>query len=226
MHEHKELPSGKQIMKRFDADGRVASESHTYGMLDIGITIEFHEGVKTGEMYFVNKRLVSRKRYDKARADYADMPPPDSALEDFGAELVKDAQAERRQRAKVAKEHVPDADAAAKIDLFCQTMLTTGKQDDAITWIESRTHTLGEYSHAKSRNIVNRLMRVGAIRVHACDIDSYDDDQENTGHLVVEIPDESKARKSVFREIARLASLEGFDGDLDNGQRYAYVKLD
>ena len=102
MHEHKELPSGKQIMKRFDADGRVASESHTYGMLDIGITIEFHEGVKTGEMYFVNKRLVSRKRYDNARADYADMPPPDSALEDFGAELVKDAQAERRQRAKVA----------------------------------------------------------------------------------------------------------------------------
>jgi Fe-S-cluster formation regulator IscX/YfhJ len=105
-------------------------------------------------------------------------------------------------------------------------MLTTGKQDDATTWIESRTHTLGEYSHAKSRNIVNKLMRVGAIRVHVCDIDSYDDDRENTGHLVVEIPDESKARKSLFREIARLASLQGFDGDLDNGQRYSYVKLD
>jgi hypothetical protein len=226
MQEHKVLPSGKQIMTRFDAEGRVASESHAYGMLDIGITIDFHEGVKTGEMYFVKKRLVSRKRYEKARTEYADMPPPDTALEDFGAEVMKDAQAERRQRTKAAKEHIPDPDAAAKSDAFCQSMLAAGKQDDAKTWIESKDHTLGEYSHVKSRNLLNKLIRVGATRVYACDIDSYDDNQENTGHLVVELPDDSKARKSVLREIDRLASLQGFEGDFDNGQRYAYIKLD
>lgn len=111
MHSHEELPSGKTIMRRFDEDGRVASESHTYGMLDIGITMEFNAGAKTGEMYFVNKKLVSRKRYEKARGEYADMPPPDAQLEDFGGELLKGVRAERQQRARAANEHVPDAEA-------------------------------------------------------------------------------------------------------------------
>jgi hypothetical protein len=225
MQSHQELPSGKTIMRRFDDVGRVASESHAYGMLDIGITMEFNAGVKTGEMYFVNKKLVSRKRYEKARAEYADMPPADANLEDFGGELLKDVRAEREQRAKAAKQHVPDSEAAARIDSFSESMLATGKRADATTWIESVGHTLGEYSHTKSRNIVNKLMRVGATGVHACGIDSYDRDQENTGHLVIELPDDPKLRKAVLDEVDRLASLQGLEGELDSGQRYAYVKL-
>jgi len=226
MQAHEELPSGKQIIRQFDADGRVTSESHSYGMLDIGITIEFNAGVKTGEMYFVNKRLVSRKRYEKARAKYSDMPPPDCDLEDVGAEMLRGVQAERRQHAKASKEHVPDPNAAAQTDAFCRSMLETGKSADARTWIESIKHTLGEYPHSKSRKIVDKLIRLGAKRLHACDIDCYDNDQENTGHLVVEFPDDPESRKSLFREVDRLASLQGFQGDFDNGQRYVYIKLD
>ncbi|HUG66421.1 MAG TPA: hypothetical protein VMM76_01640 [Pirellulaceae bacterium] len=159
MHEHQQLPSGKQVMKRFDAEGRVASESHAYGMLDIGITMEFSEGVKTGEMYFVNKRLVSRKRYEKARVEYSDMPPPESNLEDIGGELAKAVQSDRRQRSKAAKEHVPDSEAAMRIDSFCQSMLSTGMQADAKAWIEFTKHTLGEYSHTRSRSIIKKLLR-------------------------------------------------------------------
>jgi hypothetical protein len=226
MQSYEELPSGKQIIRQFDADGRVTSESHSYGTLDIGIRIEFNAGLKTGEMYFLKKRLISRKRYDKARAEYADMPPPDSGLEDFGAELLKDVQAERRQHAKASKEHVPDPNAAAQTDAFCRSMLETGKSADARTWIESTKHTLGEYPHSKSRKIVDKLIRLGAKRLHVCDIDCYDNDQENTGHLVVEFPDHPDTRKLVFREVDRLASLQGFQGEFDNDQRYAYVKLD
>jgi hypothetical protein len=226
MQPREELPTGKTIIRHFDEEGHVASESHTYGMLDIGITMEFNAGAKSGEMYFVNKKLVSRKRYEKARIEYADMPPPDAQLEDFGGELLKDVRAERQQRAKAANEHVPDAEAAAQTDAFCEAMLATGKRADAESWIESKNHTLGENSHSKSRNLIIKLRRVGAKGVHACDIDCYDDDQENTGHLVVELPNGTAARKAVLREVDRLASHQGFHGDVDNGQRYSYVKLD
>jgi hypothetical protein len=222
--EHKELPTGKTICRQFDDNECLTEERHTYGMLDIGITMEFKDGVKSGEMYFVKRKLASRKRYEKARADYSDMPPPDQELEDFGGDLLKDLRAERRQRAKAAQEHVPDSEVAAEIDSFCQTMLTTGKLADGKTWIESTDHTLGEYPHAKSRSIISKLLHDGAKQVHVCDIDCYDDNQENTDHLVIELPVDAD-RKPVFRELARLASLQGYNGEFDNGQRYAYVKL-
>jgi len=58
MQEHEELPTGKSIMRQLDAKGRVVKENSCYGMLDIGITLEFNAGVKSGEMYFVKQRLV------------------------------------------------------------------------------------------------------------------------------------------------------------------------
>jgi hypothetical protein len=226
MQAHEQLPSGKTIMRQFDGDGRVMSETHTYGTLDIAIAFEFTDGVKTGEMYFVNKKLASRKRYEKARVEYADMPCPDTEVEDFGGELLKDVRAQRQQRARAAKEHIPDPGAAARIDEFCQSMLAAGKRADAESWIESKGHTLGEYSHAKSRNLVRKLLRIGARCVHVCDIDDYDDNQENSGHLVVELPDDSEKRRQVLREIDRIVAPQGYDGNFDDGQRYAYVKLD
>jgi hypothetical protein len=68
MHQHEELPSGKSITREFDAEGRVVKETHLYGMLDIGITIEFDGGVKTSELYFAKRQMVSRNKCDKARS--------------------------------------------------------------------------------------------------------------------------------------------------------------
>ena len=160
-------------------------------MLDIGITIEFDSGIKTGETYFVKQELVSRNLYDKARVDHSDMPPPDSQLEDFGGELLEEVRAERQQRKDVAREHAPDPDAAYKIDSFCESMLATGECADAEVWIETNNNTLGEHSHTNSRNLIRKLKRNGAKKIHACDIDRYDNVRQNTGHLVVELPDES-----------------------------------
>lgn len=196
------------------------SREESYGLQNHLETV-----VKTGEMYFLNKKLASRKRYEKARDKYTDMPAPDGQLEDFGGELLKDVRAERRQWAKVAEDHVPDPEAAAQIDSFCESMLAKGTTANADSWLGHDRHTLGEYTHAKSRSLVEKLKRAGAKQIHACDIDCYDDD-ENTGHLVVELPADPAARKSVFREIERLAAAQGYQADFDNGQRYAYVKLD
>jgi hypothetical protein len=44
--------------------------------------------------------------------------------------------------------------------------------------------------------------------------------------MVVELPDEGDRRKAILREIGRVATAQGYSGDLDHGQQYAYVKLD
>jgi hypothetical protein len=62
--------------------------------------------------------------------------------------------------------------------------------------------------------------------VHACDVDQYDNGEENTGHLVVELPKDSVKRKSLFREVDRLAAQRGSREEFDNGQQYVYVGLD
>jgi hypothetical protein len=226
MHQHEELPTGKVIVREFDAQGFVVNETHTYGALDIGIAIEFSAGMKTNEMYFVKRRLVSRKRYEKARAEYMDMPTPDLVLEDFCGQLVKAAQAERRQFARLAKEHKPDANLAAQTDAFCRSLLEKGKCAEISIWLASPEHTLGELSYAKSQNLIAKLLKAGAKHLYACDVDQYDDGGENTGHVVIELPDSAVARNAVLREVGRLAAKQGLRGDCENGQRYTYVKLD
>lgn len=101
--ESEELSSGKTIMRTFDEDGRLAKEVHSYGMLKIACDIEYVEDKKVSETYFVNRRLVGRARYEKARADYPDMPEADHSLADTGAELVKLAGKEKKQRAAANK---------------------------------------------------------------------------------------------------------------------------
>ena len=224
--DHEQLPSGKQIIRKFDADGRMISESHAYGLIDISIQSHFSAGVKVSETYIVNKRLVSRKRYDQVREAYADMPPSDPNIEDVGAQLIKGMRDERREWGKAARSHVPDRAAAAKTDAFCQSMLEKGKTANALTWIKSKKHTLGELSHSRSRKIIERLAELGAKRVLVCDVDQYDNGEENTGQLVVDLPKDSVKRKSLFREVDRLAAKQGFRGEFDNGQQYVYVGLD
>jgi hypothetical protein len=223
--DHQQLPSGKQIIRNFNAEGQMFSETHSYG-LDISIHSQFRAGVKTSETYIVNKRLVSRRRYDQVREAYPDMPPSDPNVEDVGAELLKAMRDERRQRSKAARSHVPDGTEAARTDAFCQSMLEKGKTANARTWIKSKEHTLGELSHARSRKLIERLAELGAKRMSVCDIDQYDNGEENTGHLVVELPKDSVKRKSLFCEVDRLAAKQGFRGEFDNGQQYVYVGLD
>lgn len=223
--ESRELPTGKVVIRDLDDEGQLLVEHHMYGMLEIAIKMEFSAGVKTEEMYFVKKKLASRKRYEKARLDYPDMPPADDQVEDLCGDLLKDLRAEQRRHAKLATEHVPNPKAAEKIDALCESLMAAGMRADAAEWVQVTNHTLGEYTNEKSRSLVKKLVRLGAKHVYACEIDR-DDDEENTGNLVVELPDDQMARRNVLREVDRLASLQGLRGDLDEGQKYAYVKLD
>jgi hypothetical protein len=223
---HEELPSGKMIFRHFGEDGSLVEESHQYGTLDIGIKYEFEGGVKVSETYFAKRRMVSRRTYEKARTAYNDMPAADNRLDDIGAEMLRAVARERRQRSLEAKRHRPDPDEARRLDAFCSAIMDKGKREDAVQWIQTRSHTLGERNWGGSKRLVNRLSALGCVRICACEVDVYEDGSENTGHLVVELPAEAAARSKILKAIDRLASESGYCGPADDGQRYAYVKLD
>ena len=223
---HEQLPSGKTIIRHFGDDGSLVEETHGYGLLDIAIKYDFGSGVKSGETYFCRRRLVSRRTYEKARKKYKDMPRADGTLEDWGATLLRGAAREGRQRSAEAKQHRPDLDEARERDLFCSNLMNEGRTENAVEWIKNKTHTLGERDWSRSKRLVARLLAVGCVHIYACEIDVYEPSDENTGHLVVELPKTGAARSKILKMINRLAREVGYNGPFDDGQRYAYVKLD
>lgn len=222
---YEKLPSGKSIVRLFDDDDSLVMEQHAYGTLDIGINFRFKAGVKVGETYFAKRRMVSRRTYEKSRASYSDMPAADVHLRDTGAELLSALARERRQRSVKAKSHRPSHDEARKNDVFCSTVMDEGRRADAVQWIQTKGHSLGVRNWSASKRLVDRLAKAGCLNIYACEIDD-NGDHENTGHLVIELPTEAPARRKVLKMIDRLAAETGHEGPLDDGQRYAYVKLD
>ena len=225
VYKQEKLPSGKMIRRTFEEDGSLIEESHGYGLLDIGIKYEFEAGVKVRETYFAKRRIVSRRTYEKARVAYADMPAADGTLEDWGADLLKAVAKERRRRRMEAERHTPDPGEARRQDDFCSAIMGEGKREDAVQWIQTRSHTLGERNWSSSKRLVTRLAKLGCVNVYACQIDVYEEG-ENTGHLVVELPGDTLARSKILNAIDRLASETGYGGPADDGQRYVYIKLD
>jgi hypothetical protein len=106
---HEQLPSGKVILRRFGEDGSVVEEQHSYGLLDIGIKFGFKDGVKLDETYFCKGALVSRRSYERARVAYADMPPADHAVEDFGGLLLHDVRRQQRQNKAEAERRLGES---------------------------------------------------------------------------------------------------------------------
>jgi len=214
------------VIRILNDDGSPRQEQHSYGALEIGLMIEFQDGRKVGEFYFSKRRMCSRTTYEKRRAAYADMPAADAAVFDAGAPVLHAVTAEQRAKQKSAKDHVRDPQRAARLDAFCAELMRRGVTRDAVAWILSPQHTLGELSHRASRGLISRLAAQGCSAIMACQIDLDERGLGNTGHLVVELPQEPRKRVTVLRTLARLARARGYDCDLDDGQRYVYVKLD
>lgn len=213
-------------MRQFGEDGFLTQETHCYGCIDIGIQYDFRDGIKVDELYFAKSRLISRRSYEKARLSYSDMPAADGLIQDGGGELLKALYKERRQHRAETKKRQPDSDNAPKCDAFCLKTLQNGKKADAVRWARARNHTLGERSWSNSKRLVERFSALGCLHVYACKIDVYEDGSENTGHLVIELPSEANKRGKILKLIDRLASENGYRSLFDDGQRYAYVKLD
>lgn len=221
----KEFPSGRTLMRDEDAAGNLTRESHSYGTLDLLLSRSFRDQKLGMEIYLIRGKPVSRAKYQAAIASYPDMPQPSAELADWAAEMRREVSRASRARRKATAKHGVDPQRAARLDDFCREMLSSTSAQDAVTWMESPGSTLGELDRAASRRLLRMLLDRGAVRIWACDIESLEAEVSNTGNLVVELPD-GDGRERLLAYLHTLAVRQGFEGDPDDGQRMAYVKLD
>ena len=86
---------------------------------------------------------------------------------------------------------------------------------------------LGELeSNEASLQLVNRFYEAGAIEVVAVEIDKYEGEGENTGKLVVVLPEGAEQRSKVLDLCSDIAQQQGFDPLEDFGQRRVFIMLD
>lgn len=220
-------PDGVMVGTQRDDDGTLLEESFTVGLIEIGITRTFTDGVLSDERYICRNRLVSRAKYEEVRLAYPGLPPADpvkgGAWDGF---LSKVAKEKRRARKAIAE---PDAGLTTTrvvpdIDVFCQSMLAAGIDLGSDGGWRSKRLLLGERSERQSAALVRTLRRHGVERIVLVDVEE-DDDRVGAGGLVMLLPN-APQRTKLLAYLHRLARAIGYEGDRDSGQHWAYAKLD
>ncbi len=109
-------------------------------------------------------------------------------------------------------------------DKFCKQLLKQGDPQELRSWIKSDpSNTLGLLqTNKRSVHFVEKIYTLGAVKAYGVEIDGLDD----TGKLVVELPEKAEQRKELFKWAARIARREGFDPTKDEGQRFLFVMMD
>jgi hypothetical protein len=115
-------------------------------------------------------------------------------------------------------------------DTFIHKLLDNPNKAEALSWLkdggEDSFRNLGELDTTEeSIALVQHLYDLGAVEVLAVEIDTYPEGQ-NTGKLVITLPDTSEARKKIFAWSSEQAESLGFAPDKDVGQKQLFVGLD
>ena len=117
-------------------------------------------------------------------------------------------------------------------------LLADPNRQEVLTWLrgaaEGEHRTLGILADtSRSIALAEEIYRAGASEVWAVDIRSsvreYIDCAErhqNTGKLVLKLPDDPELRRRVFEWERRQANALGLEGRKDEGQQYLFVPLD
>ena len=102
---------------------------------------------------------------------------------------------------------------------------------EALEWLRASSpssfRNLGELETTEeSVALVEWLYSCGAIKVLACKIHVYPEGDQNSGHLLIELPTDPVARAKVFDAARELAERLAFSGDVDTGQQWLFCMLD
>jgi hypothetical protein len=108
--------------------------------------------------------------------------------------------------------------------------LLGSRKAEALSWLKGGSATsfrnIGELGTTEeSVGFIQSLYSMGARTVLAVEIIEWELG-ENTGNLLVELPQDRFLRKQLFAFEKEHAASMGFDGTADEGQLYLYLKLD
>lgn len=118
-----------------------------------------------------------------------------------------------------------------EIKRFFNELLNKPNRAEAISWLRESTEeshrTLGEFeTNAQSIDLVDEAFKAGAVEVIAVEIGTYPDGSQNTGKLIIELPEDPTTRKQVLTWCNEQGERLGLDPESDFGQRYTLVMLD
>jgi hypothetical protein len=116
-------------------------------------------------------------------------------------------------------------------DEFVQQFLGAPNTREVLEWLRGGAaddfRSLGELgTNEESIAMAQEIYVAGAVEVLAVEIDDYPGEGQNTGKLVIKLPDRPDDRKRVFAWGGTMAESQGFDPEVDSGQSYLFVMLD
>lgn len=190
-----------------------------------GRHLAYWDGGRTAiESYSISDRDVSKKRYFEACETDPTLPRYDWRPPLPRAKIPR----LKRRRKPLEPPEVADA--------LPLRLLEGPDVREALVWLEESrepSRSLGAAnsvpvfaSQDESLDFIKKLYSLGAVAVHAVEIDGGPDEDQNSGKLVVELPQDTQCRKKLLQFSNRLARGHGFEPDPDGGQRYIFMMLD
>jgi hypothetical protein len=113
-------------------------------------------------------------------------------------------------------------------DAFCLGLIENTESAEVLPWLQdnSKPRSLGVLGGTEeSIEFIQEVFDAGAVQVFAVEIDD-EGDFENTGKLCIELPDDPNLRQRVLDWTGEIAREQGFEQELDIGQKYVFVMLD
>jgi len=214
--------SGKKIRREFSDGGILLKESHSYGAFKIAISIVFDSGKKIEETYFINCKMVSKKKYEKERIAYSDMPAADTVLEDSGGLILKAAKLEQKEKLKNTKVVIANDTNKKLKDDFCRSLIPKALEISNI--MDNNILIFGEYCENKSKAILRLFKTTGCKRIWAIDFER-NNGFIGTNKLVIELSQNSEMRKMLYSRINKIILNKGYDENVDDGEDYLFVSF-
>lgn len=217
-----DIPQGTGVLRTWHADqgffgeisfvdGKMTGRQHCY----------FQLGESGAQQYWLENKRVSRKRYLKACEKNSKLPRYDDELPKEKKHLTK------RRQSEPSNSSIRSSQDLDELPLG----LLQGKDvKEALSWLADTrelSRSLGEATdQAESIRLVKKLYRLGAVSVHAVEIDGGPDEDQNSGKVVIELPDVQEQRAKLLKLCGKLARDLGFEADSDVGQKYLLLMLD
>ena len=207
-----EFTDGTGVLRTWSDEGHLEGEMFVREGVPHGRMRAWdEEGELLVEQYFISGKKVSRKAYVKACMT-------DSTLPNFGDDVREPVQT-------IVTSNAPG------IDIFHKSIEEFPDAEKAEEWLRASTaeypRTLGEFSSTEeSLDLVKEFVKKGASNVFVVKITTDDDGSLNSGHLLVEVPLESRKRKTVLDMANEINESQGFPRGDDSGQLFVLVSLD
>jgi len=112
-------------------------------------------------------------------------------------------------------------------DKFCENILSSGKAIEARRWLKGKKCYLGESMDDKETvKFIESFYKAGAVNVWIFDINEDELGVEYSGRIIIELPQNTKKREKLIKLSNKVTAGNGYEEEIDFGQKYIFLMLD